>query len=178
VEAERFETIRPDGAVTLSSATPADGASGEAVPPATDLLIERDDRLPEGAAAGKLERYDHFLAGWSVHTARYGRRMQAQPIVVFVCRDRARARECARRADGVLVACRAYAGEYPFDWDYPGRQSIHFAAERDIHEGHAIAYAVPALPPEVRVAAAHGDPRAGELSAEPRAILAQARLRC
>jgi hypothetical protein len=30
---------------------------------------------------------------------------------VFVCRDRTRARECARVADAVLTACRAYAGE-------------------------------------------------------------------
>jgi hypothetical protein len=177
LEVERFETIRPDGAIALSTSSPA-GSSEEEEAPALDLLIERDDRLPEGAGAGKLERYDHFISGWSVHTARYGRGMQARPLVVFICRDRARARECARRADRVLLACRAYAGEYPFDWDYPGRAGILFAAERDIHEGHPIAYGVPALPPEVRIGAAHGDPRAGESSAEPRAILAQAGLRC
>ena len=100
-----------------------------------DVIVELDDRMPVGRAAGKLERYDHFLAGWSVHTARYGRRTEALAVVVFVCRDRARARECARLADPLLTACRAYAGEYPFDWEYPGRERILFAAERDVHDG-------------------------------------------
>jgi hypothetical protein len=130
-----------------------------------DLLVELDDRLPVGRAGAKLERYDHFLTGWSVHSRRYGRG-DALPVVVFVCRDRARARECARAADSVLCACRAYAGEYPFDWEYPGREQIRFVAERDVHEGLLRAYGVPRLPPEVRVAAAHGDPRAGEATIE------------
>src|SRR5207253_1934750 len=137
---------------------------------AIDVIVELDDRLPLGRVAGKLERYDHFLAGWSVHTSRYGRRLEAVPVVVFLCRDRARARECARRADSVLRACRAYAGEYPFDWEYPGRDRIVFASERDMHEGLVRAYGVPPLPPDVRVTAAHGDPRAGEAVAEPREI--------
>jgi hypothetical protein len=90
---------------------------------------------------------------------------------VFVCRDRARARECARRADTVLRACRAYAGEYPLDWEYPAREQVLFVAERDVHEGLLRAYGVPRLPPHVRVTAAHGDPRAGEATAESRALL-------
>ncbi len=133
-------------------------------------MIELDDRLAGNGGAGKLERYDHFLAGWSVHTRRYGGRMDAVPLVVFVCRDRARARECARRADPLLRACRAYAGEYPFDWEYPGREHILFASERDMHEGLPRAYGVPRLPSEVRVAVANGDPGAGEAVAEPREI--------
>ena len=70
----------------------------------------------------------------------------------------------------MLCACRAYAGEYPLDWEYPGRERILFVAERDVHEGLLRAYGVPRLPPEVRVSAAHGDPRAGEAAAEPREI--------
>jgi Replication-relaxation len=172
VEVERFETVRPDAIVELAAAP--SGHDGEHTPGiATDLIIELDDRLPVDHAAGKLERYDHFLTGWSVHLSRYGRRAEAVPVVVFVCRDRARARECARRADSRLRACRAYAGEYPFDWEYPGRERILFVAERDVHEGRLCAYGVPKLPPHVRVSAAHGDPRAGEASAEPREIPAQ-----
>ncbi len=148
VEVERFETLRPDAIVEVSLGI--------------DLIIERDDRISDAGATAKLERYDHFLAGWSVHTKRYGRRAAAEPTAVFLCRDRARARDCARGADALLCACRAYAGEYPFDWEYPGRERILFAAERDIHEGLLLAYGVPTLPPAVRVAAAHGDPRAGE----------------
>ncbi len=192
VEVECFETVRPDavlevpGGMRLQEAgTGNDGlraSSGwEANPrgdagtepartPTIDVIVELDDRPPIGRAAGKLERYDHFLAGWSMHTRRYGSRMEAVPVVVFVCRDRPRARECARLADSVLRACRAYAGEYPFDWEYPGRERILFASERDVHEGLLRAYGVPRLPPAVRVAAAHGDPRAGEAATERRTI--------
>jgi hypothetical protein len=195
-QADRFETVRPDAIVELQlgsrpPATPPDGETVTARAPlamadeaahreterpvAIDVIIERDDRLPRGAAAGKLERYDHFLAGWSAHTSRYGRRLEALPIVVFVCRDRPRARDCARVADSVLSACRAYAGEYPFDWDYPGRERITFASERDVHEGLLRAYGVPRLPPDVRISAAHGDPRAGEAAAESRELADAAR---
>jgi hypothetical protein len=161
VPVERFETVRPDATIELP----------ERVGGVVDLLVELDDRLPAGRAAGKLERYDHLLAGWSVQTTRYGRRLGAPPSVVFVCRDRARARECARKADTVLTACRAYAGEYPADWEYPGRGGILFVAERDAHEGLLRGYGVPRLPPEVRVSVAEGDPRARESVAEPRELL-------
>ena len=139
--------------------------------PAVDVIVELDDRLPIGRAAAKLERYDHFLAGWSTHTNRYGRRLTALPTVVFVCRDGARARECARLADSLLRACRAYAGEYPCDWEYPGRERVLFASERDVHEGLLRAYGVPKLPPAVRITVAHGDPRAGKSGFEAKEIL-------
>jgi Replication-relaxation len=180
VEAERFETVRPNLTVEVPAAAEAAsrgpkstraGATLGTFTESVDVLVECDDRIPAGGAVGKLERYDHLIAGWSVHIGRYGRRADALPMVVFVCRDRARARECAKRADSVLVACRAYAGEYPFDWEYPGRQQILFASERDVHEGLLCAYGVPRLPPEVRMAAAHGDPRTARAVAEPRALL-------
>ena len=158
-EVEQFETVRPRAIIELRAVEEI------------DLIIELDDRVPAGRAAAKLERYDHFLAGWSVHTRRYGGKSDVSPVVVFVCRSGVRARECAIAADSVLSACRAYAGEYPFDWEYPGRAQILFAAERDAHEGSLHAYGLPGLPPEVRVAASHGDPRAGEAVAEPRQIL-------
>jgi Replication-relaxation len=156
VEVERFQSIRPD--VTLRS------KGGR------DLLVELDDRLPEGVGAAKLERYDHFLAGWSTHLDRYARPGAELPLVAFVCRDRSRARECARRADSVLTACRAYAGEYPFDWQYPGREGIVYASERDAHEGLLCAWGIPRLPPDVRVAAAGGDPRGRDPLVESRGI--------
>jgi hypothetical protein len=161
-DVERFETLRPD--VIVESCGAASATS-------LDVIVELDDRLPVGRAAAKLERYDHFLAGWSVHTARYGRRAEAAARVVFVCRDRQRARRLATHADSALKACRAYAGEYPFDWQYQGREAILFASERDIHEGLGRAYGVAPLPPAVRVMAAHGDPRAGQVGIEAREIL-------
>ena len=39
------------------------------------------------------------------------------------------------------------------------------------HDGLLRAYGVPLLPPAVRVTAAHGDPRAGEVGIESKAIL-------
>jgi hypothetical protein len=191
VPVERFETVRPDLTIELPGRLreriAAEGIvteSGAGAPDAVaevgalDLLVELDDRLPAGRGAGKLERYDHLLAGWSVHTTRYGRRLGAPPAVVFVCRDRARARECARGADAVLTACRAYAGEYPADWEYPGREGILFVAERDIHEGLLRGYGLPRLPPEVRVSVTGGgDPRARQGTAEPRELLAAVRAR-
>ncbi len=184
VDVERFETVRPDATVELRP----DGRGRRSAPAeepsltaghaelteetsTIDVMVEFDDRIPLGRAAGKLERYDHFLSGWSVHTRRYGRRSEAVALVVFLCRDRARARECARAADGQLRACRAYAGEYPFDWDYPGRERILFVSERDVHEGLRCAYGVPRLPPDVRVTAAHGDPRAAEAEAQLRQLM-------
>jgi hypothetical protein len=159
VEVDRFETVRADAAVEIRG--PAPGRGGQP----TDLLVELDDRLPIGAAAAKLERYDHFISGWSLHTRRYGRQLGEPPFVVFVCRDAARARECARRADAVLTACRAYNGEYPAEWQYPGRERILFVAERDAHEGRLVAYGVDALPPHVRSEQAGGDPE--RRAAEP-----------
>ncbi len=146
-EVERFQSIRPDATLLRKG-------GGE-------LFVEFDDRLPEGLAAAKIERYDHFLTGWSASLGRYARTDSKLPVVVFVCRDRARARECVRRADKVLTACRAYAGEYPQDWEYQGRANILFAAERDAHEALLQGWHVPTLPPEVRITS-DGDPRKRE----------------
>ncbi|HEV3320680.1 MAG TPA: replication-relaxation family protein [Solirubrobacteraceae bacterium] len=167
VQVERFETVRPDASIELRGVC---------------LLIERDDRLPVGPAAAKLERYDHLLAGWAVCTPRFAGRSSIgrgarSPVAVFLCRDRPRARECARLADHVLCACRAYAGEHPRDWQYPGRAAILFAAERDAHEGMLCAYGVPRLPPAVRVADAGGDPRARGAACEERELLPEVPLR-
>ena len=176
IEVEHFDTVRPNAIVELSwearqQTAHEDAGAGAPRPDAIDVFVEFDDRLPSGPAAAKLERYDHFLSGWAAHTSRYGRRLQAVPVVVFVCRDRPRARECARRADAGLTACRAYAGEYPLDWDYPARERILFASERDIHEGLSSVYGVPRLPPEVRASAGHGDVSAREAVAEAKDII-------
>jgi hypothetical protein len=69
-----------------------------------------------------------------------------------------------------MNACRAYAGEYPFDWEYPGRARTLFVAERDVHDGVAQAYGVPRLPPAVRVLAARGAPHAAEAAVEQREL--------
>ena len=154
IEVEGFQTIRPDAILCTREGC--------------ELLLEFDDRLPEGSGAAKLERYDHFLTGWSVHLKRYTRPQAQLPLVVFVCRDGARARQCARSADRVLTAARAYAGEYPAEWEYPARRRVLYVAERDIHSGSLSAWGLPRLPPEVRVAGADGDPRARDPAVERR----------
>ena len=162
VETVRFESLRPDMIIGL----PGTGG-GRGV----DILLERDDRSKSDGWVAKLERYDHFLAGWSAQTTRYGASGRAQAIAVFICRDRSRARAAARRADGLLRASRAYAGEYPSAWQYPGRDRILFAAERDVHEGVLQAYGVPTLPPATRASVDQGDPAAGEAGAVLRSIV-------
>ncbi|HEX9481566.1 MAG TPA: replication-relaxation family protein [Solirubrobacteraceae bacterium] len=142
VEAERFETIRPDATIVLSGPRPDR--------PDIDLLIELDDRCARPGWANKVERYDHFLSGWAELVERYRRGGRAVPAVVFVCRDAPRARECARRADLLLSACHAYAGSYPQSWEHPGRARVVFAAERDVHEGRLGGWGVPRLPAPLR----------------------------
>ncbi|HEX3911196.1 MAG TPA: replication-relaxation family protein [Solirubrobacteraceae bacterium] len=159
VEVDRFETIRPDATVALRAQ-------------ALDVMVELDDRLPTGSGAAKLERYDHFLTGWSTHLPRYSERRRTAALLVFVCRDRSRARRCALLADAALRACRAYAGEHPLDWEYSGRRSTLFVAERDVHNGSLRGYGVPELPPAVRVEEADGDPAGAEASVERRELLA------
>jgi hypothetical protein len=141
VELERFGTIRPDLTIAL---TAREG------PRTVDLLVDLDDRSAGVGWVNRIERYDHFLSGWSELTSRYGPRGHALPVVVIVCRDRRRARECACRADLVLGACRAYAGDYPHSWEYPGRTRMLFAAERDVHERNSCSWGVPVLPPAIR----------------------------
>jgi hypothetical protein len=70
-----------------------------------------------------------------------------------------------------MRACRAYAGEYPIDWQYAGRERTIFISERDLHEGHLLGYGVSRIPPNVRVTEAHGDPRAAASAVEPRSLL-------
>jgi hypothetical protein len=172
-EVERFESIRPHAIVELAAHGRArsDGVERpDSDGRALDVIVESDDRLPSDRGVAKLERYDHFLAGWSAHSRRYGQVGEADPLLVFICRNRRRAHESAQAADAALRACQAYAGEYPFDWQYPGRERTLFVAERDMHEGLRRAYGVPRLPPSVRIVETHGDPHAGEASVEAREI--------
>lgn len=140
VELDRFRTLRPDAGVSLPRADA----------PSLDVLVELDDRCQNDGWVAKLERYEHFLVGWSTKLTRYAPDGPARALVVFVCRDAARARACAARADDLLQACRAYPGEPPASWEYSARRAILFVAERDIHEGCARAWRVSPLPPAVR----------------------------
>jgi hypothetical protein len=123
----------------------------------TDLFVELDRTFKPSKNIDKFERYDHMLAGWALHKDRYTKYLPDPPLVVFICRDQANAKEFCRAADPVVTAAHAYGGELPSEWPYPGRERMRFVAERDVHEGRLAGYALPPHPPDVRVAAADGD---------------------
>ena len=156
VEVERFETVRPDASVEVAGSALEHAGAGGVGTGRVHLLIERDDRLPAGSLRPSSSATTTCSpAGRSVSPASPAMaagRAGSNTLVVFLCRDRPRARECARLADHLLCACRAYAGEHPHEWEYPGRAGIVFASERDAHEGLLLAYGVPPLPPAVRSA--------------------------
>jgi hypothetical protein len=161
----RFEAIEPDATIELRLRTGRQLFH-------TDLFVEMDRTFKPAKNISKFERYDHLITGWARHKDRYAKYLNTLPLVVFVCRDDDSAREFCRAADPVVTACHSYAGEYPGEWDYAGRERMFFCAERAIHEGSLEAYALPRLPPEVRVARADGDRRAAGCQPQAVTILA------
>jgi hypothetical protein len=150
VAVEQFGAIDPDATVELRLPDRPQAA-------VIDLFVELDRTFRPSKNIDKFERYDHMISGWQALKDRYAKHCTAAPLVVFVCRDADNAREFCRAADRVVTAAHAYGGEYPNEWTYPARDRMFFAAEADVHEERAHAYALPALPPDVRVAAADGE---------------------
>jgi hypothetical protein len=153
VEVERFRAVEPDATIEVRLQT------GQARWH-TDVFVELDRTFKPSKNIDKFERYDHMLAGWYLHKDRYAKFLPDPPLVVFICRDQANAKEFCRAADPVVTAALAYGGEYPAEWPYPAREQMLFVAERDIHDARFVGYALPALPPEVRVEQADGDGKA------------------
>jgi hypothetical protein len=120
-------------------------------------VVELDRTFKPSRNIDKFERYDHMLAGWSLHKDRYTKCLPDPPLVVFICRDRSNAKEFCRAADPVVTAAHAHGGEYTAEWPHPARERMFFVAERDAHEGRLVGYALPPEPPEVRVQRADGD---------------------
>ena len=89
-----------------------------------------------------------MLAGWSLHKDRYAKYLPDPPLVVFICRDQANAKEFCRAADPVVTAGHAYGGEYAGEWPYPARERMFFVAERDVHDGRLEGYAMAERPSE------------------------------
>jgi hypothetical protein len=161
VPVQRFEALEPDAPVEVRIQIGRQLFH-------TDLFVEMDRTFKPSKNISKFERYDHLICGWARHKDRYAKYLNTLPLVVFVCRDEDSAREFCRAADPVVTACHSYAGEYPGEWDYAARERMFFVAERAIHERRLDAYALPQLPPEVRVAQADGDRRAA--GCQPRAV--------
>jgi hypothetical protein len=150
VAVEQFMAIEPDATIELRMRV-------EQRVVVSDLFVELDRTFKPAKNIDKFERYDHMISGWCTLKDRYAKHCTDPPLVVFVCRDQSNAKEFCRAADPVVTAAHAYGGEYPTEWRYPGRERMVFVAERDIHERRLVGYALPALPPEVRVAAASGE---------------------
>ena len=132
-EVERFETVRPDG-------DRADAARVDCCSSSTTAC--RPGARPDGSSATTTS----WPAGRCTH-GRYGRRAEAtRRGRLRVPRPATRARELrAGAADRVLCACRAYAGEYPLDWEYPGRDACccSWPSATSTRVG-SLAYGVPA----------------------------------
>jgi hypothetical protein len=152
--ARRFETVRP-----ACGLAPAVGRRRRAGP---TLLLELELRSPAGFGIERLERYDHFLTGWSVT-----REPGTPPLVLFLLRDRAAALAVAALADGALTASRACPGEHPRDWEFAGRRLLRFAAEEDVHHGSLHAWRLPAHPPALRTARDPASPLPCSITLDP-----------
>jgi hypothetical protein len=144
VAVEQFAAVDPDATIELRV---RDGSRLEVF----DLFVELDRTFRPAKNIDKFERYDHMISGWCGLKDRYTKHCTSPPLVVFVCRDQANAKEFCRAADPVVTAAHAYGGEYASEWAHPGRERMLFVAERDIHDGRLAGYALPAHPPDLRV---------------------------
>jgi hypothetical protein len=168
VEVERFRAIEPDATIELRL---QDGERRWH----TDVFVELDRTFKPSKNIDKFERYDHMLSGWSLHKDRYTKYLPDPPLVVFVCRDQANAKEFCRAADPVVTAAHAYGGEYSAEWPHPARERLFFVAEPDAHEGRLVGYALPRQPPDVRAQQADGDAAARACHPRHDAILPRIR---
>src|SRR4029077_9703365 len=86
VPVEQFAAIEPDATVELRLRT-------DAAIEIIDLFVELDRTFKPAKNIDKFERYDHMISGWCGLKDRYDKHCTAPPLVVFVCRDQANAKE-------------------------------------------------------------------------------------
>ncbi len=141
---ERLEPVSPDACVELRL------AGGQKERTRRDLMVELHRTRNGSHIEDRLRAHDMFVSGWGRLLRRY-RTLGAPPLVVFVCEDERSLLDLVKSADDVLTTRIAKAGTPELDWPFPGRRSILFAVERDIHEGSLRAIALPEHPPELRV---------------------------
>jgi hypothetical protein len=142
-QAEKFEPASPEATIELKLPV------GES-PLRLDLLVEIERLSSPASVEDRLRRYDGLISGWASLLDRY-RALGVPPIVVFVCEDERAQMELVERADKVVTARLAKAGEGEGDWPCPGRKAMFFALERDVHEGSLEALQLSEQPPHVRV---------------------------
>lgn len=112
-----------------------------------ELMIEYQHDDDPFEVQERLQRYDLFVSGWAHLLDRY-RPPAGAPIVVFVCPNERALTNIVETADRALTTRIAKAGAPTPDWPYPGRQSIVFALEPDMHRGSLRAFALALHPPD------------------------------
>ena len=119
-----------------------------------DLFVELDRTFRPTKNIDKFERYDHMISGWCNLKHRYAKALRlASPGRVRVPRPGERQGGLPRGGPrGDRGSCLRWRVRERVD--YPGRERMFFVAERDIHEGRLVGYALPAHPPQVRSAVA------------------------
>jgi hypothetical protein len=134
-QSDALEMVRP--AATVDLRLPDGGR--------VELMVEYERGEDPYETEERLRRYDLFVSGWA-HMLRRYRPPARAPIVVFVCVDEAVQATALEIADRALTTQVSKAGTPRQEWPFPGRQSILFARERDIHERSLQSLAVPVLP--------------------------------
>jgi hypothetical protein len=114
-----------------------------------DLLIEMDLTNSASYNIEKLRKYDAFLTAWWSEHRRF-HQLGTRPAVIFVATTPQIALAYAHAADQTLKASIAATGSPAHERYYPARDHIFFAVERDIHDGHLTALALPPHPPDIR----------------------------
>jgi hypothetical protein len=149
---DRYEPISPDASLELRL------GSGEKQL-TVDVLIELDRARSVAATAERLRRYDGFLSGWAREVERY-KMLGTPPLVVFVSEDERANLRLLELADREVTARLAKPGAHEADWPFPGRATMFFAVERDMHEGSLRALALPerSLDQRVRMEGRMGKP--------------------
>lgn len=141
-EPDEFGVVSPDA--TLELRIPAGDSRMR-----FDLLVELDMARSAAATEERLRRYDGLISGWAGMLDRY-KTLGTPPMVLFVCEDEPRLNKLVRIADKALTARLGKAGTADTEWPHPGRRTIYFALEREIHLGSLRAVQVPDLPPDLR----------------------------
>jgi hypothetical protein len=112
-----------------------------------DLLIELDRTRRPIKNIDKLHRYDALLTAWWRSHERY-RSAKKGPAVVFVCVDEEAAFNLMETAHKEITGRIARTGTPQETWRSPGRSSMFFVAEEDIHDGSMRAWMLSKDPPD------------------------------
>ncbi len=140
---EVLQPVQPAATVEMRAGLPGDLVR-------FDLLVELERGKGAAYNEERPKRYDMLIAGWFRMVERYTA-LGLPPVVVFVYEDEKQALAAVRTADRVVTTRVAEAGVPEAEWPCPSRRQMLWVCERDIHERRLDAWALPELPPGMRV---------------------------